>query len=91
MRGALKQLGLPASSAEAEGILREFDRDGDGGLDAREFHRLVLKVQAYQRRPAPPAATTAATAAATAAAAPPPPPTRVEHLTSVQLCDVLPF
>jgi hypothetical protein len=90
VRGALKQLVLPASAAEAEGVLRGFDRDGDGGLDAREFHRLVLRVQAFQRRPAPPAATTATTAATAAAAPPPPPPpTRVEHLTSVQLCDVL--
>jgi Ca2+-binding EF-hand superfamily protein len=46
MRGALKQLGLAATRAEAEGVLRGFERDGDGGLDVREFHRLVLKVHA---------------------------------------------
>ena len=63
VRGALTQLGLPATAAEAEGIMRDFDKDRDGGLDPREFHKLVLRVKAFQRRPAAAAAATAVAAA----------------------------
>ena len=63
VRGALTQLGLPATAAEAEGIMRDFDKDRDGGLDPREFHKLVLRVKAFQRRPTAAAAATAVAAA----------------------------
>ena len=97
IRGALKQLGLPASEAEAAGVLQQQDADRVGGLDATEFHKLVLKIKAWQRRPPPPPPAAAAAAVAAAASGVPPPPPGgpavpgkpVHHLTSAQLQAVL--
>ena len=48
VRSALHQLGLPASAADAAGILRGYDQDADGKFDVAKFHRLVVKARSIR-------------------------------------------
>ena len=54
LRGALAELGLEASSAQATAILRKYDDDLSNRLDLEEFKKLVGELRAFQAERSPP-------------------------------------
>ena len=47
LRGALKMLGMSASSEETIAIMNKYDKSEDGKLDLPEFNALVTELQAF--------------------------------------------
>lgn len=50
LRAALNTVGLATGSEQAASILRKYDADGNGRLDADEFRKLVGDLRKYQQR-----------------------------------------
>ena len=53
LRAALKELGIDdAGSTQAETVLKKYDNDRSGTLEAEEFSRLVADLRRYRSKPA---------------------------------------